>query len=88
MNRAVFDALKPGGVYIVADHSALPGTRGSAAKSLHRIDEALVREEVAAAGFKLVAEGDFLRNAGDPRDTLVFKSEVPTDRFILKFVKP
>ena len=88
MNRAVFDALKPGGFYIVADHSARPGTLGSAAKSLHRIDEALVREEIAAAGFKLVAEGDFLRNAEDPRDTLVFKSEVPTDRFILKFVKP
>jgi predicted methyltransferase len=88
MNRAVFEALKPGGVYIVADHSARAGVRGSVAKSLHRIDEALVREEVEAAGFKLVAEADFLRNTADWRDTLIFKSEVPTDRFILKFVKP
>jgi predicted methyltransferase len=88
MNRAVFEALKRGGVYIVADHSARTGTLGSAAKSLHRIDEAMVRQEIEAAGFKLVAEADFLRNAEDWRDTLIFKSEVPTDRFILKFVKP
>jgi predicted methyltransferase len=88
MNRAVFEALKRGGVYIVADHSARGGTLGSAAKSLHRIDEAMVRQEIEAAGFKLVAEADFLRNPQDQRDTLVFKSEVPTDRFILKFVKP
>jgi predicted methyltransferase len=88
MNRAVFEALKPGGVYIVADHSARDGVLGGVAKSLHRIDEALVRQEIEAAGFKFVADADFLRNPDDWRDTLVFKSEVPTDRFILKFVKP
>jgi predicted methyltransferase len=88
MNRAVFEALKPGGFYIVADHSARAGSLGSMAKSLHRIDEEMVRREIAAAGFRLVAEADFLRNSEDWRDTLVFKSEVPTDRFILKFVKP
>jgi predicted methyltransferase len=88
MNRAVFEALKPGGLYIVADHSARAGVLGTVAKSLHRIDEAMVRQEIEAAGFKFVAEADFLRNSEDWRDTLVFKSEVPTDRFILKFVKP
>jgi predicted methyltransferase len=88
MNRAVFEALKPGGFYVVADHSARAGVLGSVAKSLHRIDEAMVRQEIEAAGFKLVAEADFLRNPEDWRDTLIFKSEVPTDRFILKFVKP
>ncbi|MBI3918107.1 MAG: class I SAM-dependent methyltransferase [Betaproteobacteria bacterium] len=88
MNRAVFEALKPGGVYIVADHSAREGVLGSVAKSLHRIDEALVRQEIEAAGFKFVADADFLRNPDDWRDTLIFKSEVPTDRFILKYVKP
>jgi len=88
MNRAVYDALKPGGMYIVADHSARAGALGSVAKSLHRVDQAMVREEIEAAGFKFVAEADFLRNPQDWRDTLVFKSEVPTDRFILKFVKP
>lgn len=88
MNRAVFEALRPGGVYIVADHSAREGVLGGVAKSLHRIDEALVRQEIEAAGFKFVADADFLRNPDDWRDTLVFKSEVPTDRFILKFAKP
>lgn len=88
MNRAVFEALKPAGVYIVADHSAREGVLGSVAKSLHRIDEALVRQEIEAAGFRFVTDADFLRNPDDWRDTLIFKSEVPTDRFILKYVKP
>ena len=55
MNRAVFNALKPGGVYIVADHSARPGSGVADVKSLHRIDEAVVRAEVQAAGFRLEA---------------------------------
>jgi predicted methyltransferase len=88
MNRAVFDALKSGGVYIVADHSAKPGAGVSVAKSLHRIEERVVREEVEAAGFRLVASGDFLRNPADPRDVTVFKNPVRNDEFVLKFVKP
>ena len=88
MNRAVFDALKPGGVYIVADHSGRPGTGVSEAKSLHRIEEAVVRREVEAAGFRVIAEGDFLRNPQDPRDASVFKPKQPNDEFVLKFVKP
>jgi len=88
MNRAVYNALKPGGVYIVADHSARPGTGTADAKSLHRIDEAVVREEVQAAGFRLVEEALFLRNPADPRDASVFKPKVPNDEFVLKFVKP
>lgn len=88
MNRAVYNALKPGGVYIVADHSARPGSGIEAAKTLHRIDERVVREEVQAAGFRLVEEGMFLRNPEDPRDTSVFKPRIPNDEFVLKFVKP
>jgi predicted methyltransferase len=88
MNRAVFDALKPGGVYIVADHSAKPGAGVNVAKSLHRIEERVVREEVQAAGFRLVESGDFLRNPADPRDVVVFKNPVRNDEFVLKFVKP
>jgi predicted methyltransferase len=88
MNRAVFDALKPGGVYIVADHSGRPGTGTGEAKSLHRIEEAVVRREVEAAGFRLAAEGGFLRNPQDPRDASVFKPKQPNDEFVLKFVKP
>ncbi len=88
MNRAVFNALKPGGIFIVADHSGRPGTGVSETKTLHRIEEALVRREVEAAGFRLVSEGGFLRNPQDPRDASVFKPRQPNDEFVLKFVKP
>ena len=88
MNRAVLDALKPGGIYIVADHSGRPGTGVSEGKTLHRIEEAALRREVEAAGFRLMAEGMFLRNPQDPRTVQVQKSTVPNDEFVLKFVKP
>ena len=88
LNRAVFQALKPGGVYIVADHSAKPGAGLGVAKSLHRIEESIVRKEVEAAGFRLVATGDFLRNPDDPRDVPVQKNPVRNDEFVLKFVRP
>jgi predicted methyltransferase len=88
MNRAVFNALKSGGTYIVADHSARSGAGTTVAKSLHRIEEAAVRREVEAAGFRLVGEGGFLRNPADPRDAPVFKPSQPNDEFVLKFVKP
>jgi len=88
LNRAVFDSLKPGGSYIVADHSGRPGTGASETKTLHRIDEAFVRREIEAAGFRFVAEGGFLRNPQDPRDASVFKPKQPNDEFVLKFVKP
>lgn len=88
MNRAVFAALRPGGVYIVADHSARPGAGTAVAKSLHRIDESVVRREVLAAGFKLVAAADFLRSPADTREVPVSKNTVPNDEFVLKFVKP
>lgn len=88
MNQAVFAALKPGGVYIVADHSARPGAGISVVKTLHRIEESVVLREVQAAGFRPVAEGGFLRNPDDPRNAPVFKPKVPNDEFVLKFVKP
>ena len=88
MNRAIFNALKPGGAYIVADHSARPGTGVSETKTLHRIEESVVRQEVEAAGFKFVEEAGFLRNPADPRDASVFKPMIPNDEFVLKFVKP
>jgi predicted methyltransferase len=88
MNKALFDALKPGGVLVLADHSARPGDGTSVASTFHRIEERVVKDELAAAGFQLVAEGDFLRNPQDPRDTIVFKSPVKVDEFVLKFQKP
>jgi predicted methyltransferase len=88
MNRAVFNVLKPGGAYVIADHSGRPGTGISETKSLHRIEESVVRREVEAAGFKLVAMADFLRNPDDPRNVPVSKSMVANDGFVLKFVRP
>jgi predicted methyltransferase len=88
MNAKVFAALKPGGFFIVADHSAKAGAGTSVAKTLHRIEEATLRQEVEAAGFKLVDEGDFLHHPEDPRDVPVFHPAVPVDGFILKFQKP
>ncbi len=68
MNKAMFKALKPGGMYVIADHSGRPGTGISESGTLHRIEQAFLQQEVEAAGFKLVAEGNFLRNPNDPRD--------------------
>jgi predicted methyltransferase len=88
VNRAVFEALKHGGYYVLADHSGRLGTGITESKSLHRIEQALLLQEVEAAGFKLVAEGQFLRNPLDPRDKSVFKPAQPNDEFVLKFQKP
>ncbi len=88
MNRALFQALKPGGIYVVADHSGRPGTGISESGTLHRIEEAFLRREIEAAGFRFVASGDFLRNPGDPRDRNTPEPPQPKDEFVLKFVKP
>jgi predicted methyltransferase len=93
MNAAVFRALKPGGVYVVIDSSAKPGTGVSDAQTLHRIDEQVVREEVLAAGFQLAAESDVWRNPQDTRDWssspgTAGERRGTSDRFALKFVKP
>lgn len=88
MNAAVFAALKPGGMYVIADHAGRPGTGISEAGTLHRIEEAFLQKEVEAAGFKLVAQGDFLRNPLDPRDKNTPEPAQPKDEFVLKFVKP
>ncbi len=88
MNRRIFDALKPGGHYIVIDHSARTGTGIADGKTLHRIDEAVVLAEVRQAGFVLEREGNFLRNPADARDQSSGDSKIPTDKFALKFVKP
>ncbi len=88
MNQKMLAALKPGGFLIVADHSAKPGEGISVAKTLHRIEESTLRQEIEASGFKLVAEGDFLRHPEDPRDAVVFRPQVPVDEFVLKYQKP
>jgi predicted methyltransferase len=88
MNRAIYQALKPGGSYVIGDHAGRPGTGISEAGTLHRVEEAFVRREVEAAGFRLAAVGDFLRNPNDPRDQNTPNPPQAKDEFVLKFVKP
>jgi predicted methyltransferase len=91
VNREIFKALKPGGIYLVVDHAAAPGSPLTVADTQHRIDEAIVKTEVEAAGFKLVTADDkLLGNPADPHDKGVFDPSIRghTDQFILKFRKP
>ncbi len=88
MNQRLVAALKPGGHLIVIDHSAKAGSGTAAAKSLHRIDEGVVKDELQRAGFRLEEESNAFRNAADPRDEIVFHMTIPVDNFALRFVKP
>jgi predicted methyltransferase len=93
MNQAVFGALKSGGHYVVVDSSTVSGAGIEYVKSLHRIGEEVVREEVERAGFKLEQESDFLRNPRDKRDWSTSPGAAGEkrgsgDRFALRFVKP
>lgn len=88
MDKKMFAALKPGGFLVIADHSAKPGDGTSVGKTLHRIEEGTLKQEIEAAGFKLVAEGDFLHHPEDPRNIPIFKAPVPIDEFVLKYQKP
>jgi len=93
MNGAVFASLKPGGEFIVVDHSAKEGSGLSDVKTLHRIDEHAVVDEITKAGFRLAVKGDFLRNPSDTRDwndspTAAGERRGTSDRFVLKFVRP
>ena len=89
-NRHVFASLKPGGLYIVLDHSAPDGTGSKLTDTTHRIDEALVKSQVEAAGFKFEGESAVLRNPADDRKLSVFDKKIQghTDQFLLKFRKP
>jgi predicted methyltransferase len=89
-NKEIFKALKPGGLYVVVDHAAVAGAPISVADTQHRIDEAVVKKEIEAAGFRLVAEDKMLANPADPHDKLVFDPSIrgKTDQFVLKFRKP
>ena len=95
VDRAIFASLKPGGILIVIDHAAPTGSgfrdiEADDAKRLHRIDPAIVKAELAAAGFQLVGESRLLANPDDDHAKSAFDPSIRnhTDRFILKFRKP
>ena len=91
VTKEIYDAVKPGGVFIVLDHAAAPGAEVVAtANTLHRIDPASVRKTVEAAGFKFEGESKVLANPADDHTKGVFDPALRghTDQFILKFRKP
>ncbi len=88
MNKAILGALKPGGYFVVTDWSAKPEDGATVGKTLHRIAEHSLREEVEAAGFTFVADAQFLRHPEDTRETVIFKNPTPVDEFALKFQRP
>jgi predicted methyltransferase len=90
INKAVFAALKPGGVYLIIDHSAPAGSGLADTNTLHRIDEATLKSEVESAGFVLDNESDALRNPADTRTLKIFDPAIRahTDQFVLRFRKP
>lgn len=90
VNKAAFDALKPGGIYFVEDHNAAPGAGATVASTLHRIEGATAIAEGEAVGFKLEASSDLLKNPEDAHDKPVFDTSIrgETDKFALRFRKP
>ncbi|MBN9587564.1 MAG: hypothetical protein BGN85_11740 [Alphaproteobacteria bacterium 64-11] len=90
VNKAIYDALKPGGYYIIVDHRAAADAPDDVTETLHRIKESTVKSEVEAAGFKLVDEGKELANPADNHSEKVFESDIRghTDQMMLKFQKP
>jgi predicted methyltransferase len=89
-NKAVNSALKPGGLYVILDHSAALGAPANVTETLHRIESSTVRREVEAAGFKFDSESSILANPADPHTAKVFDQTIRghTDQFFLKFRKP
>jgi predicted methyltransferase len=92
MNRAAFAALRPGGLYVIIDHSAVAGApvETDAETTIHRIDAATVRREVEAAGFVFDSEATFLANPEDTRTLSVFDPAIRgrTDQFVMRFRRP
>ena len=89
-DRAVFKALKPGGVFLVVDHTAEAGSGMRDTDTLHRIDPAIVKKQVTAAGFVFEGESDVLKNPADDHKKVVFDKAIRghTDQFIYRFRKP
>jgi len=89
LDKAVFNNLKPGGIFYVEDHSAAPGAGLAATSQFHRMDEAVAKSELTAAGFKLDGEGDLLHNPADNKAASNSESgHFASDRFMLRMKRP
>jgi predicted methyltransferase len=89
-NKAVFEALKPGGAYVIEDYQTAPGAGATLTNTNHRIEAATVKQEVEAAGFKFEAESDVLRNKDDDHTKAIFDPSIRghADQYVLRFRKP
>lgn len=89
LDKAVFNNLKPGGIFYVEDHSAAPGAGLAATSQFHRMDEAVAKSELTAAGFKLDGEGELLRNPADNKAASNSETgHFASDRFMLRMKRP
>jgi predicted methyltransferase len=89
LDKAVFNNLKPGGIFYVEDHSAAPGAGLAATSQFHRMDEAVAKSELTTAGFKLDGEGDLLRNPADNKAASNSETgHFASDRFMLRMKRP
>jgi predicted methyltransferase len=90
LNQRFFDALKPGGIYLVIDHVAEAGSGLRDTESLHRIDPLRMRREIETAGFVFDAQSKVLRNHSDDHKSSVFDPKVRgrTDQVVYRFRKP
>ncbi len=89
INKSIYDALKPGGVYVIIDHVGAEGDDAAKRGTLHRIQPSVVKAQMEAVGFKLAAEGKMLANAEDDPNLMPFRQgfRFNTDRFVYKFIK-
>jgi len=89
-DRAVYKALKPGGTFFILDHQGPAGMTDEQIAKMHRINRDVVVKEVTSVGFKLAAEGKFLRRPGDDHTLSIFDKKIQghTDQYALRFVKP
>ena len=90
LDKAILADLKPGGIFVVIDHVAAPGTGWTVARTLHRIEPKQILADMKEAGFKLDAESNVLRNPADPHDKLVFDASIrgKTDQVAYRFKRP
>lgn len=89
MNKAAWDALKPGGIYAVVDHTArhMEATNDS---NRRRVDPVLAIKEIQAAGFEFVDYSTLHYREDDELRYEVGAKSVSgnTDRWTIKFRKP
>lgn len=90
LNKRIFESLKPGGIFLLIDHNAAAGSGTRDTKKLHRIDPAIIRREVTAAGFELVEESKLLAHSADDHTQMVFSPGLRglTDQSVFKFRRP